>query len=187
MKKYIDVNKVIDKLSAAQITAIGDIFDGGDGVERDRKRAIDYFFKGAVLGDAYAQAMIADAYAVGDIMQKSEADALMWYKKSAEQYNPYAQYQYGKRISDDDGGLLWLHLSAHQGFPLAMKELSDRLYRYDPKLSQKWLKKYYSKRNKCKLKNFCGKTYLKELRHEHLPKVFCGEIVVPMCRAFEDN
>ena len=178
MKKYIDVNKVMDKLSAAQITAIGDIFDGGDGVERDRKRAIDYFFKGAVLGDAYAQAMIADAYAVGDIMQKSEADALMWYKKSAEQYNPYAQYQYGKRISDDDGGLLWLHLSAHQGFPLAMKELSDRLRTLDPRMSQKWLKRYYRTKNKSNAEIWLGKKYLRERRRQRMPELLEGEVVI---------
>ena len=159
MKKYIDVSKVMDKLSAVQLTAIGDIFDGGEGIERDRKKAIDYFFKGAVLGDAYAQAMIADAYATGDIMQKSDADALMWYQRSAEQYNPYAQYQLGKRLADDDGGLLWLHLSADQGFPLAMKELSDRLCTLDPRMSQKWLKKYYSKRNNSFLRYGLSRLY----------------------------
>ena len=178
MKKYIDVSKVMDKLSAVQLTAVGDIFDGGEGVERDRKKAIDYFFKGAVLGDAYAQAMIADAYAIGDIMQKSEADALVWYQRSAEQYNPYAQYQLGKRLSDDDGGLLWLHLSADQGFPLAMKELSDRLRTLDPRMSQKWLKKYYRNKNKSNAEIWLGKKYLRERRRQRIPELLEGEVVI---------
>ena len=178
MKKYIDVNEVMDKLSAAQVTAIGDIFDGGIGVERDKKKALEYFLKGAMLGDAYAQAMIADAYAIGDIMQKSVADALMWYQRSAEQNNPYAQYQLGKRLADDDGGLLWLHLSADQGFPLAMKELSDRLCTLDPRMSQKWLKRYYRNKNKSNAEIWLGKKYLRERRRQRMPEVLEGEVMI---------
>ena len=102
----------------------------------------------------------------------------MWYRKAAEQGYPYAQYELGKRLHDEEGGLLWLHLSAKQGFWLAMKELSDRLRLSDPKASERWLKRYYRNKDKHDAWRWHGKKYMREYMREQQPEMIDGEVVI---------
>ena len=178
MKQYRKIQEVIDLLSPAQLAAVADIYEDGEGVEDNSKIAIQYYRMAAEAGDSYAQSTLANAYTIGRDVQQSDEFALLWYKKAAEQGNPYAQYEVAMRTPDNEGALLWLHLSANQGFPTAMKELSDRLREIDPKLSRLWLKKYYRKRKRCKIENVNGKKYMRSLRRETLPKVVDGEVVI---------
>ena len=100
------------------------------------------------------------------------------YRKVAEQGYPYAQYELGKRMHDEEGGLLWLHLSAKQGFWLAMKELSDRLRLSDPKASERWLKRYYRNKDKHDAWRWHGKKYMREYMREQQPEMIDGEVVI---------
>lgn len=177
-KQYRKLQEIIDLLSPAQLAAIADIYEDGEGVEDDPAIAIQYYRMAAEAGDSYAQSTLANAYTIGRDVEQSEEFALFWYKKAAEQGNPYAQYEVAMRTPDNEGALLWLHLSAKQGFPTAMKELSDRLREVDPRLSQRWLKKYYRKRMRCRIENINGKKYVRSLRRERLPKVIDGEVVI---------
>lgn len=138
MKKYVTAEDNIDMLTPAQIATLADIYEEGDGVERDVLIANNLYWWSAELGDPYAQSVLANAFTIGRDIKKGDEQALFWYKKSAEQGNLYAQYEVGMRISEDKGTLLRLHASAKQGFTTAMKELSDRLHGGDPRKSKRW-------------------------------------------------
>ena len=119
-------------------------------------------------------ASVADIYESGDGVAPDAVLADLYYRIAAERGVPYAQYKTAMRLSDDDGALLWLHMSAKQGFSIAMKELSDRLVRSDPKMSKKWLRRYYRSRCKIRIKQWFGKEY----RGEQLPEIIDGEVVI---------
>ena len=181
MKKgYRKIEEVIDCLLPAQIAAVADLYENGGGLlpEEDWEKANKYYKMSAKMGDAYAQTVIANAYATGIDVERDDELALFWYKQSAEQGNPFAQYEVAMRVPDEGGALLWLYASAKQGFATAMKELSDRLRITDPRMSQKWLRRYYRKRNKCKIQNINGKNYIKQIRKMRMPKVINGEVVI---------
>ena len=174
--KLDDMETIHFKLHPAQIARLADLYEEGEGIERNELRASNLYWWSAMLGDPYAQSILANAYTIGRDIKKSEEQALYWYRKSAEQGNPYAQYEVGKRISEEEGALLWLHLSANQGFTSAMKELSDRLREVDPKKSKKWLRRYYRKKNT--IKTIKGKKYMKQIRKMKMPQVIDGEVVI---------
>ena len=119
-------------------------------------------------------AVAADIYENGDGVTPALPLALSYYRIAAERGVPYAQYKTAMLTSEDDGALLWLHMSAKQGLSVAMKELSDRLVRSDPKASKKWLRKYYRSRYKTKIRQWFGKGY----QEESLPEVIDGEVVI---------
>lgn len=179
-KRYRKVEEVIDLLSPAQIAAVADIYENGEGLlpEEDREKSTQYYKMAAEMGDAYAQSTLANAYTIGRDVEPSEELALVWYRKAAEQGYPYAQYELGRRLHDEEGGLLWLHLSAKQGFLLAMKELSDRLRIYDPKASNRWLKRYYRNKDKHDAWRWHGKKYMREYMREQQPEMIDGEVVI---------
>ena len=177
-RQYRKIEEVIDLLSPAQIAAVADIYENGEGSlpEEDWEKSTRYYKMAAEMGNAYAQSTLANAYTIGRDVERSDELALFWYKQSAEQGNPYAQYEVAMRLSDEDGALLWLHLSAKQGFTSAMKELSDRLHEVDPKKSKKWLRRYYRKKNTIETIN--GKKYMKQIRKMKMPEVINGEVVI---------
>lgn len=174
--KLDDMETIHFKLHPAQIARLADLYEEGEGIERNELRASNLYWWSAVLGDPYAQSILANAYAIGQGVKQSNEQALDWYKKSAEQGNPYAQYEVGMRISDEEGALLWLHASAKQGFTTAMKELSDRLREVDPRKSRRWLRRYYRKKNTIETVN--GKKYMKSIRKMRMPEVINGEVVI---------
>ena len=179
-KQYRKIEEVIDSLSPIQIAAVADIYENGDGAlpNEDWKKSMQYYKRAAETGDAYAQCRLANAYVMGHDIEKSAELALFWYTRSAEQGNPFAQYEVAMRVSDEEGALLWLFASAEQGFATAMKELSDRLRITDPRMAQKWLRRYYRKRNKCKIKSINGKNHMRQIRKTKMPKVINGEVVI---------
>lgn len=174
--KLDDMETIHFKLHPAQIARLADLYEEGEDIERNELRASNLYWWSAVLGDPYAQSILANAYAIGRGVKQSDEQALYWYEKSAEQGNPYAQYEVGMRISDEEGALLWLHSSAKQGFTTAMKELSDRLREVDPRKSRRWLRRYYRKKNTIETVN--GKKYMKSIRKMRMPEVIDGEVVI---------
>lgn len=109
MKNYMkldDMETIHFKLNPAQIAALADIYEEGNGIERDELMANNLYWWSAELGDPYAQSVLSNAYTIGRDIKKSDEQALFWYRKSAEQGNPYAQYEVGMRISEEEGALL---------------------------------------------------------------------------------
>ena len=78
------------------IYRLGIAFQRGIAVEQDSSVAVEYFIKGADLGDIQCQCALADAYRDGRGIAKDEAAAASWYAKASEQGNANAQYRLGK-------------------------------------------------------------------------------------------
>ena len=171
---YKKIDEVSDLLTPIQLSALADMYEDGVVVNADPELALTYYQMAADMGDPYAQSIVAERYASNN----EDKLAIFWYLRAAEQGNPHAQYVLGKLFSDEEGGLLWLHLSAKQGSQLAMKELSDRLLTIDPRQSKKWLKRYYRKRAKNQTDTFNSKKYMRLLKRERLPEVIDGEVVI---------
>ena len=171
-KEYRKAEDVLDQLSPMQIATLYDIYS------EDPDKSMVYLEMAAEGGNAYAQTILANAYCFGCDVEQNEKIALMWYRKAAEQGYPYAQYEFGKRLHDEEGGLLWLHLSAKQGLWLAMKELSDRLRLSDPKASERWLKRYYRNKDKHDAWRWHGKKYMREFKRERQLEIINGEVVI---------
>lgn len=174
-RRYVRIEEAAS-LTPAQIAAVADIY-ASDGECSDPLAAASFYRAAAERGNAYAQRRLADAYASGIGVEKNGEWALYWYMRAAEQENPYAQYQVALRVADADGALLWLHLSAKQGFPCAMKELADRLLSIDPKRSSRWLRRYYRTKNKCTPKQIDGRS-ARRPRKSCMPQVRNGEVVI---------
>lgn len=118
----------------------------------------------------------ADIYENGMLVKRNPFMAWTCYLMAAERGVPYAQYQIAMRITEEEGALLLLHSSAKQGFPIAMKELSDRLRDIDPRASRKWLRRYYKSRDNIGEKQWLGKGY----NNEAMPEVIDGMVVIKL-------
>lgn len=85
----------------------------------------------AERGDVRAQFAIGDLYAWGLGVPKDAAEAMRWFRKSADQGNAYAQYLLANKYAE--GGLVlpqdyaeamkWYHKSAEQGYAQAQYRL----------------------------------------------------------------
>ena len=171
-KEYRKAEDVLDQLSPMQIATLYDIYSEGP------DKSMVYLEMAAEGGNAYVQTILANAYCFGCDVEQNEKIALMWYRKAAEQGYPYVQYESRKRLHDEEGGLLWLHLSANQGLWLALKELSDRLRLSDPKASEWWLKRYYRNKDKHDAWRWHGKKYMREFKRERQLEIINGEVVI---------
>jgi TPR repeat protein len=118
----------------------------------------------------------ADIYASGIMIKSNPFMARTCYLMAAEMGVPYAQYQVAMRLAEEEGALLWLHSSAKHGFPVAMKELSDRLRDIDPRASRKWLRKYYKCRNRIGKGQWMGRGF----KNEAMPEVIDGSVVIAL-------
>jgi TPR repeat protein len=70
----------------------------GSGVSRSDLNALDYFHRSADLGYAPAQVVLGYFYDTGTIVSAEPAQALVWYKKAAEQDDRLAQWLVGRLI-----------------------------------------------------------------------------------------
>ena len=62
---------------------LGTMYFSGLGVERDYKRAVDWFFKAQALGSAEAMANLATMHEAGQGVPQSNATALKYYREAA--------------------------------------------------------------------------------------------------------
>lgn len=70
---------------------LGNYYRDGTGVEKDLKKAFDWYLKSANLGYANAQIWIAQAYETGEGTEHDAVRAKSWYQKAAENGNLNAQ------------------------------------------------------------------------------------------------
>lgn len=106
--------KAAQKGFAEAQTALGRLYDAGEGVERDEDKALAWYAKAAAQGDDEAQ------FALGEHAEESLNDnkaAQQWYEKAALQSNADAQYRLGLLLINDDPGAVrdvpraWMLLS----------------------------------------------------------------------------
>lgn len=123
--------------AAAQF-AVGSMYSGGRGVEKDHAEAFLWYYKSAVRGNTDAQCAVAYAYKDGVGVEPSDSQAFKWFKTSAVKGNSAsAQYglgymlDQGRGCDENDGAAIgWYQKAAHQNhvmaqLALAMMYLSD--------------------------------------------------------------
>lgn len=114
----------------------------GEGVARDRVRAVEWYRKSATQGNRDAQYNLAVAYAFGEGLAQNDAEAVQWYRRAAEQGSAIAQYSLGVSYAlgegvkrDDAEAAKWYRAAADQGYPAAEYNLAY-MYRAGRGLAQ---------------------------------------------------
>lgn len=119
-KTYI---KAAKKGDADAQFRIGSCYSKGDGIEKNEKKAVNWWRKAAEQGHAISQGLLGHAYDKGEGVQKDPSQAVFWYRKAAEQGLPLAQtvlamcYNTGKGVEKDEvQAVSWFRKAAEQGF-----------------------------------------------------------------------
>ena len=110
---------------------LGICYYSGDGVTKDRVKALKWYRKAAELGLAVAQNDLAVAYSLGDGVTKDDVEAGKWWRKAAEQGLTASQTALGSRYANGLGvpkdyveGYKWLNLASAQGQKEAHENLA---------------------------------------------------------------
>jgi len=91
------------KGNSTALINLANLFQQGQGVTEDQKRALEYVAKAAELGDARAQFEIGMAYEKGDVLGRDIDKAASWLKKAAEQEFADGQFAYGVMLATSRG------------------------------------------------------------------------------------
>jgi TPR repeat protein len=107
---------------------LGLMYDKGQGVVQDYKKAVKWYRKSAEQGYAMAQSNLGFAYGQGQGVVQDNKEAVRWYRKSAEQgdawgqYNLGVMYYYGKGVVQDNiYAHMWWNIAASNGNKNAVK------------------------------------------------------------------
>jgi uncharacterized protein len=82
---------------------LANLFQQGQGVTEDQKRAMSYVIKAAELGDARAQYELGIAHEKGTVVERDIKSAAKWLLKSAEQDYADGQFAYGVMLATSYG------------------------------------------------------------------------------------
>jgi TPR repeat protein len=139
----------------------------GDGLPRNRSKAVELFRAAAEQGSSRAMLQLAIIYHAGHAVNNKDdasapieqdlAQAAYWFEKCAHQGNAYAQYSigyaynygFGVRI-DCEKAAYWYLKAAQTGFTAAQRELGTMLLngvgiKEDRKAARYWLERSYNK------------------------------------------
>ena len=107
------------------------MYEKGRGVEKDDKKACEWYLKAAEQGHEDAQFNLGLGYAIGLGVEKDNKKAREWYLKAAHQGNAAAQnnlgwiYENGQGVNQDIlEAAKWYFLSAEQGEDTAIKNFN---------------------------------------------------------------
>ena len=115
---------------------LGIMYRHGFGVEKDDKKAVEWYTRAAMNGNADAQFNLGLSYEKGRGIKKDDAKALEWYLKAAEQQYAPAElnigYLYDEGMSiwhrDRQKALYWYRRAARHGDTDAMTNLGHAYY-----------------------------------------------------------
>lgn len=82
---------------------LANLFQQGQGVTEDQKRAMSYVQRAAELGDARAQFEMGIAHEKGTVVDRNIEKAAAWLRKSAEQDYADGQFAYGVMLATSYG------------------------------------------------------------------------------------
>ena len=109
---------------------LGDMYDQGQGVNKDEAQAVAWYRKAAEQGHFDAQFILGGMIMNGQGVNKDEAQAAAWVRKAAEQGYDQAQYVlgllylHGQGVNKDKAqAAAWWRKAAEQGHAEARKEL----------------------------------------------------------------
>lgn len=107
MGQYDDARKIWEELAAKGNTTaminLANLFQQGQGVTEDQKKATELLRQAAQAGDARAQYEIGIAYEKGHTVSRDITQAASWLKKSAEQNYADGQFAYGVMLATGNG------------------------------------------------------------------------------------
>ena len=134
-------------------SALGIMYDLGEGVPEDDAEAVKWYRKAAEQGNADAQCNLGVMYRRGEGVPEDDVEAVKWFRKAAEQgnakahYNLGRAYNFGKGVPEDDAeAVKWYRKSAEQGYADAQCILGD-MYELGKRVPQddveavKWYRK----------------------------------------------
>ena len=118
------------------LLALAALLAGGCALFAPRAESFGSLLARAEAGDADAQNEVGNCYLHGNGVERNDALAAEWYRKSAEQGYAYAEYKLGVSFLRGDGvetnlvaAFEWMQKSADHGFPLAWYALGT-FYEY---------------------------------------------------------
>ena len=116
--------------SPASRYVLGIMYFKGEGVEQNKKEAIDLLRKAADGGHGKAQYSLAVICDKGDGTPQDKQEAVKWYRKAAEQGHAQSQFDLGVMYTNGEGvskdraeAVKWLRKAAGQGIVNAQKLL----------------------------------------------------------------
>jgi TPR repeat protein len=111
--------------------AIGNMYSVGRGVEKDERRAFEWFRNAAGAGDPAGQFALGQIYENGRGVAQDNVEALKWYQKAADQGLAEGQdsvgyfYSAGLGVAKNDGeAVVWMRKAAQQGMATAENNLA---------------------------------------------------------------
>lgn len=121
---------------SSAMSAVGDLYYNGQGVEKNYQIAIEWFKKAADLGNSYAHYSIGWQYQFGQGVNQDYQTAMEWYKKAADLGNAKAMSKIGDLYYNAQGvgkdfqkAMKWYRLAADKGNTDAMCCIG-KMYRY---------------------------------------------------------
>jgi len=140
----------VERGDAAAQFNLGVCYAKGEGVEKDLKKAVEWFTSAAEQGDVDAQARLGFCYDKGEGVEKDLKKAAEWYKRAAEQGHAVAQnnlgvcYDQGKGVERDlKKAAEWYKRAGEQGHAVAQNNLGvcydqGEGVERDPKKAAEW-------------------------------------------------
>jgi len=92
-----------EKDNASAIINLANLYEQGQGVERDLEQSIGWLQKAADLGDTRGQYQLAMAYEKGMGVERDLHKAAYWLEKAAEQGDGQAQFNLGVMLATNYG------------------------------------------------------------------------------------
>ncbi|ACE06262.1 hypothetical protein Aasi_0895 [Candidatus Amoebophilus asiaticus 5a2] len=112
--------------------ALGVMYESGNGVTKDVKKAVEWYQKAAMQGHVEAQCNLGGMYELGRGIGKDEHQATYWYQKAADQGYAKAQYKLGMMYElgrgiakDENQALHWYQKAAGQGNSIAQRKVKE--------------------------------------------------------------
>ena len=107
MGQYEEAREIWSSLAeqnnATAMINLANLYEQGQGVERDLKQSIDWLTKAADLGDTRGQFQLAMAYEKGLGVERDLQKAAYWLTKAAEQGDETAQFNLGVMLATNYG------------------------------------------------------------------------------------
>ncbi len=106
---------------------LGEKYQNGKGVEQDQQKAVEFYRKGAELGNPYAMGNTGFMYEKGFGVDQDYGEAVRWYEQGANLENRFSQaklgylYLYGLGVDRDiEGAKRWYLKAVDNGYAKAL-------------------------------------------------------------------
>lgn len=127
--------KSAEQGDASVMYMIGVMYEEGDGVTQNHKRAALWYYQAAAQGYAEAQYKLGVMYTNGNVVTQDFVSAVKWYRKAAEQGYAMAQFNLGAKYATGQGvpqdyklAVFWYSKAAEQGLANAQNNLGTLFY-----------------------------------------------------------